>query len=284
MSRWPRIPGSPAPWSANLVAVRSRSLSIRLCTLALSIVLAPDIHLSPLLVYTAFLSSTLLGSLNPKSNSFLLRKSSRLLSSASPTSADDLENAGHGGALGVVVLVLILADFEGLVAARIRHAWPWPPVRRLAALLGGVVGRGEVHLGVAQFVHQVSTGGAVGAQRARLDDLPFVLRVLAELDGLALGLQFHARQLVLVESQQALVAQVVRPLVEAGLTKLAMVTHLAGRRPAWHTRRSRSGVSSPISTSSVLPSFRLTCDVERRIVQAVGLQSPRLSLPPSYRR
>ena len=58
---------------------------------------------------------------------------------------------------------------------------------------------------------------AVGAQRPRLQDLPFVLGVLAELDRLALGLQFDARQLVLIEGEQALVAQIVGPLVEAGL-------------------------------------------------------------------
>ena len=38
------------PVSANLVALKSRSLSIRFWTPELSIVLEPDIHLSPSLV------------------------------------------------------------------------------------------------------------------------------------------------------------------------------------------------------------------------------------------
>ena len=58
---------------------------------------------------------------------------------------------------------------------------------------------------------------AVGAQRARLEDLPLVLAVLAELHGLAFGGEIDARQLVGIEGEQALVAQIVEALIEAGL-------------------------------------------------------------------
>ena len=64
---------APPPLSENLVALRSRSLSISVWTAALSMVFEPDIHLSPVLAYVALFSSILLGSLKPKSKSFLLR-------------------------------------------------------------------------------------------------------------------------------------------------------------------------------------------------------------------
>ena len=42
---------------------------------------------------------------------------------------------------------------------------------------------GEIHLGVFELADQAIDGGAIGAQGARLDDLPLVLAVLAEFDG-----------------------------------------------------------------------------------------------------
>ncbi len=72
----------------------------------------------------------------------------------------------------------------------------------------------EVHLGVFGFADQFVDLRAVGAQRLRLDDLPLIL-VAAELDVLLLGDQLDAAELVLVEGEQALVAQIVERLVEA---------------------------------------------------------------------
>src|SRR5262249_53993041 len=86
---------------------------------------------------------------------------------------------------------------------------------RRHGLLGILIGHGGVHLGVLQFSYQLLHLRAIRAQRLGLEDLPFVLIVLTELDGLPLGLQFDARQLVGIERKQALVAQVFGGFVEA---------------------------------------------------------------------
>ena len=74
----------------------------------------------------------------------------------------------------------------------------------------------RIHLGVLQLADQLFHLQAVGAQRLGLHDLPLIL-VAAELDVLLLGDQLHAAELVLIESEQALVAQIVEGFVEAGL-------------------------------------------------------------------
>ena len=137
------------------------------------------------------------------------------MSSASAEIGVDLVDAFDGGALGEDVLVFVAADFEGLRAAGVGDGDGGHFGGR-GELLGGVR-VGEIHLGVFQLADQAIDGGAIGAQGTRLDDLPLVLAVLAEFDGGTLGGEFDARELVGIEGEQALVAQVVGALIEAGL-------------------------------------------------------------------
>ena len=91
-----------------------------------------------------------------------------------------------------------------------------PEANAEAAFLASSSESVEVHLGVLQLAEQLVHLQAVGAQRFGLHDLPLIL-VAAELDVLLLGDQLHAAELVLIEGEQALVAQIVERFVEAGL-------------------------------------------------------------------
>src|ERR1017187_2235138 len=134
-------------------------------------------------------------------------------------------HAFHGGTLGEHVLLFVAADFHGLGAAGVGDG-DGGHLGGRGELFGGV-SLGEIHLGVFQFADQTIDGGAIGAQGTGLDDLPLVLAVFAEFHGRTLGGEFHAREFVGIEGEEALVAQVVGALVEAGLDGGGDGDHLA---------------------------------------------------------
>ena len=88
------IVGVPKPESGNFVAARSRNLSMNACELIASIFFPFDHQSDPPFtseyVFDPSCMSTALTSSNPKSKSFLLRKSSSALSSPVPRSAATL--------------------------------------------------------------------------------------------------------------------------------------------------------------------------------------------------
>src|ERR1017187_8666653 len=138
--------------------------------------------------------------------------------------AVDFVQALYGGALGEDVLVLIAADLEALRAAGVGHG-DGSHFACLGELLAGLR-LGEIHLGIFEFADQAVHGRAIGTQGARLDDLPLVLPVLAEFDRRTFGGELNARQLFGIEGEQALVAQVVGTLIQAGLGETADRDHL----------------------------------------------------------
>jgi len=77
--------------------------------------------------------------------------------------------------------------------------------------LGIRIGRGGIHLGVAQLAHDFLDLKIIGARGLGLDDLPFPF-VAAELDVLFPGDDFELAELVKIEGEQALVAKVVGDL------------------------------------------------------------------------
>jgi len=79
----------------------------------------------------------------------------------------------------------------------------------------GIVGR-SVHLSLAQLANDFFDLEIIGAGGLGLNDLPFLL-VAAELDVLFPGDELDLAELVEIESEQALVAEIVRRFVEAGL-------------------------------------------------------------------
>ena len=98
-----------------------------------------------------------------------------------------------------------------------------PEPKPAAAFLASSSETRGVHLGVLQLADEFLHLRAVGAQRLRLQDLPVVLVVLAELDLVPLACSVHPRQLVGIEGEQPLVAQILVALVDARLDELAIV-------------------------------------------------------------
>ena len=80
---------------------------------------------------------------------------------------------------------------------------------RIGVAASGRVRGSKVHLRVFQLADQIVDQQGVGAHRLRFRDLPVALRVLAELDCRAFAGESYGSQLVLIESQKPLVAQVV---------------------------------------------------------------------------
>ena len=204
--------------------------------------------------------STLLGSLKPKSKSFLLRKSSRPLSSAVAQVAGDLvdrrrpRNSWRSSSCpcpcGPRASALPLES----VTVADRHLCPDANSPRLLRV------RRPSSRGPSWRPSACGSGpppGAVGAQRLRLQDLPFVLVVLAELDGLPLACSSTRVSLSESKVSSRLSRRSSGRLVESRF-------HEAGDgedpRVALQlgVRARPVGVSSPISSLSVLPSFLVT--------------------------
>ena len=133
------------------------------------------------------------------------------------------------------------------------------------------LGAGKIHLGVLELVDQGIHLRAVGAQRTRLEDLPLVLAVLAELDGRPFGLQLDARELIGIEGEQALVAQVVGGLVEAGLDEArhGEYARVAGELGVGAGTGGRVVADQQLVALAVL---LYDGDIERRQLQAVRLE------------
>ncbi len=104
------------PVSTNFVADRSRSLSISACTDTESMVLPEEVQFSPDFSTATVLAPSLIsirvGSLNPKSKIFLLRKSSSFLSkNLVEIGRGEFVNAFDRAGFGVII-VLGFAHFQ----------------------------------------------------------------------------------------------------------------------------------------------------------------------------
>ena len=145
----------------------------------------------------------------------------RLVQPFAQLGGDFVDSLHHAG-LRVVVLVFVFAKLELLRTGSVGdlgHSDRRAGGKGGHGLLGVGVGDRGVHLGVLQLADELLDLIAVGPQRARLEDLPLVLRVLAELDGLVFGGDLDAGEPLGIEGKQPLVAQIFGGLVEAGFVE-----------------------------------------------------------------
>src|SRR5262249_3305712 len=130
----------------------------------------------------------------------------------------DFVDARDGGGFRVIV-VFVLANLQFLRTGRTREFHGGDRTgggKRGCGLL--VVGRGrrDTYLCVLQFAREVLDARIVSAERLGLEDLPGIL-FAGEGNVLLLGEQFDLTDFVEVQGQQALIAKIVRRLVDAGL-------------------------------------------------------------------
>ena len=141
----------------------------------------------------------------------------------------DLIDTLRHTALGVETLVVrVLVDFNLLRARVVRYFHNGRTLRRCIGsshFLRILLGNGGVHLGFLQPADDLFHLKPIGPKRFRLHDLPFVLRVLPQFHSLPLGNDLHAAQLLGIEGQQPLIAQILRRAIQTGLRTVGHREH-----------------------------------------------------------
>ena len=199
--------------------------------------------------------------MNPKSNSFLLRKSSRLLFNASPRSARDLEYTRHGGTLRVVIIAF-LPDIERLRSRTVRHRGrPQRGFRRRMQVRPFAVSSSGAAVSIrasSSFRTSSSTLPVVRPLRLRFDDLPFLfLHSRPNSTGWPFAVRSTRVSLSASKTSRRLSRRSFAVLSSRSLRAALNVNTLGSSANLAYTAVP-VGVSSPISSLRDLPSFVVT--------------------------